>query len=288
MIDSQQVISTLSEVTTLTIPTLNTLLLMLLCAGLAWLCWQAGSIRPLIYRLWRIITINPPKHDKATQDLLDRDGQIADFRVRTGLLVNTMATVEQLTRWVKTHPNESFATIQSTGSYFDLKNCAIYKNRVHGYKYELVIAFFLMCSVIVLAVALTGASSQNAWLSFKETDTRFIINSKSAHRVLTTDKYQAFTPEKCTSLNGDLTTKTGFSAKELSYLCDFFKEPGLSDWVAENVRFQKRFCVGLTASMLWLMLCFYKEIFSNYAARSMQRRLRQNKPSDENQSAVLT
>jgi Family of unknown function (DUF6216) len=270
--DSQQVVTGISQISGLSPAALNVTSFILFCAALLWICRQAGSFRPVIYRVWRMITTEPSKYQSTIHEAVDREDWLSDFRVRTGLRVDSLPMAENLSAWVLSHSSESFRSIRATGRIFDLEKCQLNLKRMHGVVAESILLLLWFLAVAGLAFSLIGMVSGKSWLSFKSTGTHFLLTKEAAKR-FPVRQWQPLNPADCKAQTNDLVSNTGFSSEELSDLCRLFQDAKFDSWVDRSIDNQKSASTGLALSMSWFAFFCYTGFVSNRAARQMRRRL---------------
>lgn len=232
--------------------------LIVLAALVIW--WRTKSSHTIMMRIWTFFSSNHGSSIQSIKDFHERQAAFSQFRVTTNLKARTLARAERIIEWSLKH-DEDIGDIAIAGRYFDVEKPGLHESAGKLRIWPEVCTLLLFTGLCyAAAVALMFTVPNKALLQLRETHTWMLLGENSAQPLF---NQHGFKLASC----GSTLANTGFTAKDVSLICEGFSPQETPEFVRSTV-IEQRKIFGIFGV---ISLVYARLLWTSFRARSVAR-----------------
>lgn len=236
----------------------NASLLSVICiaSAAAFICWKAGSLHPISSRLLHLFIRRDDVEDNMIRKSLRDQAALVSFRVAHGVRVHTLEDAKSLITFSDNN-NVSLRLIARAGRAFDQKKLSVVPKRVPSRILLLVPMVVLLLCFIAAAVLVVASASSSILVSVKATGTWVWLSENDARLAFSPETTTTLRAGSCNQGRPSTLAHPGFMQDDVKVLCEVWQDPGISNYLVEELPKQRVTLLVLLLPVVWILAQSY-------------------------------
>lgn len=212
------------------------------------------------------------------------------FRFTTGVQARTISQAHRLINWVNSH-DENIDAVKGCGEYFDVELPGLKGvEDLPGKPKQAFISLVFILFFLIASLSAFGAIQNSAILRTKDTGITFLLSPENAVLLWSNT---SFGDAQCKADRSKIEKSTGLKGFEVDAICKLFASEIASDYVRDNVRFQRVVLPFISVPLAIVALASFGYFMCGARANAMAHRIGKRKklaidPVDNNLKGSLS